>query len=112
MHRIFLNPTEAGKMLGEALAHLSGASDPLVLGKPRGDVPVAVEVVKALHAPLDVFVVRKLGVPSDPELAMGAIASGGVRVLNNDVVAILGITRRQHRLPSTQGQEQAAYNDF
>lgn len=64
---------------------------PLILGLPRGGVPVALEVALALGAPLDVFVVRKLGAPLQPELAIGAIASGGVRVLNNDVVKSLGI---------------------
>jgi putative phosphoribosyl transferase len=63
----------------------------VVLGLPRGGIPVAHEVAKALSAPLDVFVVRKLGVPLQPELAMGAIASGGVRVLNADVIRILDI---------------------
>jgi predicted phosphoribosyltransferase len=63
----------------------------IVLGLPRGGVPVAFEVAKALHAPLDVFVVRKLGTPGQPELAMGAIASGGIRVLNEEVVRSLGI---------------------
>ena len=65
--------------------------DVLVLALPRGGVPVAFEVAKALHAPLDVIVVRKLGVPGQEELAMGAIATGGVRILNNDVVQFLGI---------------------
>src|SRR5205823_12774902 len=65
--------------------------DVLVLGLPRGVVPVAYEVARVLHAPLDVFIVRKLGVPGHEELAMGAIASGGVRVLNDQVVEMLGI---------------------
>jgi predicted phosphoribosyltransferase len=83
----FRDRTEAGKLLGAALAHRLGRRDDIVvLALPRGGVPVGYEVAKALGAPLDVFVVRKLGVPGHEELAMGAIASGGVRVLNDDVL--------------------------
>ena len=78
---------EAGRVLGERLAGLAGQPDLLVLGLPRGGVPVAWEVARRLGAPLDVFVVRKLGFPGHEELAMGAIASGGVRVLNAEVIA-------------------------
>ena len=78
---------EAGIVLAKALHAYSGRDDVVVLALPRGGVPVAFEVAQALRAPLDVFVVRKLGAPGHPELAMGAIASGGVRVLNEDVVA-------------------------
>ncbi len=87
----FHDRSDAGRRLAERLT--SHASDPdlLVLALPRGGVPVAVEVANALHAPLDVFVVRKLGVPGHAELALGAIASGGVRVINEDVVGSLGI---------------------
>jgi predicted phosphoribosyltransferase len=81
----------AGRVLGERLGSYAGRENLLILGLPRGGVPVAFEVARALRAPLDVFVVRKLGVPGYQELAMGAIASGGVRVLNEDVVAELGI---------------------
>jgi predicted phosphoribosyltransferase len=77
----------AGRILGERLGALDGRSDVVVLGLPRGGVPVAWEVARRLAAPLDVFVVRKLGLPGHEELAMGAIASGGVRVLNPEVVA-------------------------
>jgi putative phosphoribosyl transferase len=87
----FRDRTEAGRRLAAALGHYAGRSDVLVLALPRGGVPVAYEVAKALGAPLDVFVVRKLGVPGQPEFAMGAIATGGVRVLNRDVVTGLGI---------------------
>ncbi len=83
--------TEAGRRLAERLAHYRGSSDLLVLGLPRGGVVVAYEVARALNAPLDVFVVRKLGVPGQEELAMGAIASGGLRVLNPTVVNLWGI---------------------
>ena len=77
----------AGRKLGDALAKRLDLDDPIVLGLPRGGVPVAIEVARALDAPLDVFVVRKLGLPGHEELAMGAIASGGVQVLNEDVVS-------------------------
>src|SRR5688500_17993864 len=79
--------TEAGQALARELAGYAGRDDVVVLALPRGGVPVAAEVARALDAPLDVFLVRKLGVPGHRELAMGAIASGGVRVLNDDVVA-------------------------
>ena len=87
----FRDRTEAGQLLAAQLSAYEGRPDVLVLGLPRGGVPVAYEVAKALHAPLDVLIVRKLGVPGQEELAMGAIASGGVRVLNNDVVQLLGV---------------------
>ncbi len=90
--RPFEDRAEGGRLLAERLTHYAGRDDVVVLGLPRGGVPVAFEVAKALGAPLDVFVVRKLGVPWRPELAMGAIASGGVRVLNDDVVAATGVT--------------------
>jgi putative phosphoribosyl transferase len=83
---------EAGHLLAEKLTAYANRTDVLVLALPRGGVPVAYEIAKSLNAPLDVFVVRKLGVPWQPELAMGAIASGGVRVLNEDVVRAYGIT--------------------
>jgi putative phosphoribosyl transferase len=90
----FRDRIEAGQILAEKLAHYRDRPDVLVLGLPRGGVPVAFEVAKALHAPLDVFMVRKIGVPGQEELAMGAIASGGVRVLNDEVVEQLGISDR------------------
>ncbi len=82
---------EGGRGLAQALEGYGGRGDLLVLGLPRGGVPVAFEVARALRAPLDVCLVRKLGVPWHEELAMGAIASGGVRVLNEDVISELGI---------------------
>lgn len=82
---------EAGAELASHLEHFKERDDVVVLALPRGGVPVAHEVARALHAPLDVFLVRKLGVPQHPELAMGAIASGGVRVLNDDVVRWYGV---------------------
>ena len=89
MERAFPNRAEAGRLLGEKLQKYAGRNDVIVLGLPRGGVPVAYEVAKSLRAPLDVFIVRKLGVPGFEELAAGAIASGGVRVLNEDVLRAL-----------------------
>src|SRR5437588_7162882 len=86
MERAFRDRTEAGRQLAEKLEKYAGRADVIVLGLPRGGVPVAYEVAKRLHAPLDVFIVRKLGVPGFEELAAGAIASGGARVLNEDVM--------------------------
>lgn len=87
----FRNRVEAGQMLAKRLAKYVNRPEVLVLALPRGGVPVGFEVAQALNAPLDVFVVRKLGVPGHEELAMGAIASGGVRVLNGSVVEGLNI---------------------
>src|SRR5881394_513333 len=89
MERVFPDRIEAGRLLAEKLEKYANRDDVIVLGLPRGGVPVANEVAKRLHAPLDVFIVRKLGVPGFEELAAGAIASGGVRVLNEDVVRAL-----------------------
>jgi putative phosphoribosyl transferase len=88
---MFRDRSEAGDVLAGRLGHYAGADDVLVLALPRGGVPVAARVARALGAPLDVFVVRKLGVPGHEELAMGAIASGGVRVVNEQVVGRLGL---------------------
>src|SRR5947209_758318 len=86
MEGTFPNRAEAGRLLAEKLSKYSGRGDVIVLGLPRGGVPVAYEVARALRVRLDVFIVCKLGVPGFEELAVGAIASGGVRVLNEDVV--------------------------
>ena len=88
---IYRDRIDAGKQLAARLADYADRDDVLVLALPRGGVPVAYEVAKALRAPLDIFLVRKLGVPGHEELAMGAIATGGVRVLNDDVVDYLRI---------------------
>lgn len=82
----YVNRTEAGQVLAANLTDFAGRDDVIVLALPRGGVPVAFEVAKALRVPLDVFVVRKLGVPGHEELAFGAIASGGVRVLAKDTI--------------------------
>lgn len=83
----FYDRREAGRMLAECLREYANRNDVLVLGLPRGGVPVAYEVARALHVALDVFIVRKLGVPGFEELAMGAIASGGIRVINQAILA-------------------------
>ncbi len=87
----FHDRAEAGRVLARELASYAGRPDVLVLALPRGGVPVAYEVAHSLGVPLDLFLVRKLGVPGHEELAMGAIASGGVRVVNQEVVEALGI---------------------
>jgi putative phosphoribosyl transferase len=93
--RTFADRREAGRVLADALSDYRDAPELLVLGLPRGGVPVAWEVAAALHAPLDVFVVRKLGAPRWEELAVGALASGGGVVLNEDVVRSLHISDEQ-----------------
>ena len=90
----FRDRTQAGRRLAESLADYAKRGDAIVLGLPRGGVPVAFEIAKTLDIPMDIFLVRKLGVPGHEELAMGAIASGGVRVLNDDVIHALGISDR------------------
>jgi putative phosphoribosyl transferase len=92
MYQAFADRREAGIELAAKLRHVANRSDVVVLALPRGGVPVAYEVAEALNAPLDIFLVRKLGLPEYPELAMGAIASGGVRVLNPEVVRFYGIS--------------------
>ncbi len=91
-HQVFRNRRDAGRALGTELGAYTGRDDVVVLGLPRGGVPVAFEVAVALDAPLDVFLVRKLGAPGQEELAMGAIASGGVRTLNPAVIESLRIS--------------------
>jgi predicted phosphoribosyltransferase len=91
----YRNRTEAGRLLAAELRYYAGRADVIVLALPRGGVPVGYEVARALHAPLDVFIVRKLGVPSHPELAMGAIASGGVRVIHRPMMEEFGVTEAE-----------------
>lgn len=101
----FRDRVDAGRRLGERLAHHAGDPSVLVLGLPRGGVPVAAEVARALGAALDVYVVRKLGVPGRRELAMGAIASGGVRVVNESVLAASSVS--EDELEAVTREEQA-----
>jgi len=87
----FLNRRDAGRKLAQKLLHYANRPDVIVLALPRGGVPVGYEVARALNVPLDVFIVRKLGLPGQEELAIGAIASGGIRVLNEDIIRMLHI---------------------
>src|SRR6201987_2666539 len=94
MHELFADRRAAGRELARCLTRCGDLADAVVLGIPRGGIPVAYEVARALGAPLDAFVVRKLGVPWREELAMGALASGGACVLNDEVVDALAIDDR------------------
>jgi Phosphoribosyl transferase domain len=107
---LFRDRREAGRLLAEKLAANANRPDVLVLALPRGGVPVAYEVARGLAAPLDVFVVRKLGVPGYEELAMGAIATGGVRVLNDQLVEHLGISEQTSSklFPASESQPASA----
>ena len=102
----FADRTDAGRRLAQELSEYEDREDTVVLGLPRGGVPVAFEVTRKLEAPLDVFVVRKLGVPGNPELAMGAIASGGVRVVNEEVVSSTRISDQQIERVSQEEEEE------
>lgn len=104
MTNLFRNRAHAGQLLASLLEKYSDRPDVIVLGLPRGGVPVAFEVARKLNAPLDVFVVRKLGVPEHRELAMGAIATGGVCVLNRNVMETLGLS--QLTLDAVAAEEQ------
>ncbi|MGW1099172.1 phosphoribosyltransferase family protein [Streptomyces sp. NPDC002455] len=101
---LFTDRTDAGRQLAEALRHLE-RRDPVVLGLPRGGVPVAYEVARALGAPLDVIVVRKLGVPYHPELGFGAIGEGGARVISDEIVRHAGV--REKDLEAVERAEEA-----
>lgn len=95
MNTPYRDRAEAGRELARRLASYSNRPDVIVLGLPRGGVPVALEIAKALGAPLDIFLVRKLGFPGHPEVAMGAIASGDVQVLNASVLSEVGVTKTE-----------------
>jgi putative phosphoribosyl transferase len=103
---LYKNRTEAGQFLAKQLAAYANRPDVLVLALPRGGVPVAFEVAKALNTPLDVFIVRKLGVPDQKELAMGAIASGGVRILNKAIVQSLNLSEAAINSVVTQEKQE------
>ncbi|HWR54303.1 MAG TPA: phosphoribosyltransferase [Bryobacteraceae bacterium] len=104
----FRDRVDAGRQLAQALLHYTRRSDVTVLALPRGGVPVGYEVALALDAPLDVFLVRKLGVPGHEELAMGAIAEGGVRVLNHDVIEDAGVRPDEINEVATRELEELA----
>jgi predicted phosphoribosyltransferase len=106
MSKGFANRREAGKLLAARLSRYAGRTDTIVLALPRGGVPVAFEIARALAAPIDVFLVRKLGLPGQEELAMGAIATGGVRVLNREVVSYLHIPERTIEAVATKEQQE------
>ncbi len=102
----FMNRTQAGRLLAKKLEEYADREDVVVLGIPRGGVPVAFHVAQALHVRLDVFICRKLGVPGQEELALGAVATGGVRVLNDIVVGLLGIPQEKiEKMAAVQQQE-------
>lgn len=107
-NRVYRDRREGGRALAQQLAGYGGRTDVTVLALPRGGVPVGFEVAEALHAPLDVFIVRKLGVPGHEEYAMGAIASGGVRVLNDNVVRVLGIEADEVEAVTRSEQQELA----
>jgi predicted phosphoribosyltransferase len=102
----FADRVEAGKELATALGKYRSQPGVIVLGLPRGGLPVAWEVARALNAPLDIFLVRKLGVPGHEELAMGAIASGGVRVLNDSVLAALRVSPQAVEMVAREEQQE------
>jgi putative phosphoribosyl transferase len=102
----FRDRTEAGQLLANKLRKYANCQELLVLALPRGGVPVGFEVAKALNAPLDILVVRKLGVPGEEELAMGAVASGGIRVLDEEIIRLMGIS--DHVIETVSAREQDA----
>ena len=108
----FIDRRHAGRVLASRLANYSNRDDVIVLALPRGGVPVAYEVASALAAPMDVFLVRKLGTPGHRELAMGAIATGGVRVLNEDVVRWYGISEAAIERVVREEQEELARREL
>ena len=109
---LFRDRSEAGQKLAQKLKAYANRQDVLVLGLPRGGVPVAFEVAQALNAPLDVFLVRKLGVPGQEEFAMGAIASGGVRILNQKVITELQISSEAIARTTAQAQRELERREY
>src|SRR5678815_5920943 len=107
-YQAFIDRRHAGRVLASRLTNYAGRDDVIVLALPRGGVPVAYEVASALGVPMDIFLVRKLGTPGHRELAMGAIASGGVRVLNEDVVRWYGISEAAIERIAREEQEELA----
>lgn len=101
----FRDRAEAGRLLGSALSAYRGETEVLVLALPRGGIPVGYAVAKALDAPLDIFVVRKLGAPGNPELAIGAVAPGGVCILQEEIIAGVGIPADEVAIIATQEEQ-------
>lgn len=108
----FQDRSHAGRLLAEKLAHYAGRKDVLVLALPRGGVAVGFEIARALRVPLDVFVVRKLGVPGHEELAMGAVATGGIRVLQQNVIHTLGISQQMIEAVTERELEEVARREL
>jgi predicted phosphoribosyltransferase len=114
---VFRDRRDAGRKLAQKLLHYADRPDVTIFALPRGGVPVAYEVALALNAPLDIFIVRKLGLPGREELALGAIGSGGIRVLNSDVIRVLNIPQEvinivaQRELQELQRREQKYRGD-
>jgi len=102
----FKDRQDAGRLLARKLSAYGDRTDVLILALPRGGVPVAYEVAFALNAPLDIFLVRKLGLPGREELAMGAIASGGVHVLNDDIIRVLNIPQEVINIVARQEEQE------
>jgi len=107
----FRDRADGGRQLAHLLADYADREDVVVLALPRGGVPVGFEIARAIHAPLDVFLVRKLGVPGHDELAMGAIASGGVRVLSHDIIRQLGVSPAELDAVTTREQTELDRRD-
>src|SRR3954453_6766723 len=105
---LFRDRAEAGRMLAAELGKYANREDVLVLALPRGGVPVGYEVARQLNVPLDVFLVRKLGFPGNEELAMGAIASGGVRVLNENAVQALNVSDEEIEMVAREEERELA----
>jgi putative phosphoribosyl transferase len=106
--RQFRDRAEAGRLLAAKLAHYANRDDVLVLALPRGGVPVAFEIARSIHAPLDVFLVRKIAAPGQEELAMGAVATGNVRILQRDVIQALGISEAMIERATASALEELA----
>src|SRR5580704_10188081 len=103
---MFRDRTETGQLLARKLASYADRKDTIVLGLPRGGVPVAFEIAKELHLPMNILLVRKVGVPGQPELAMGAIAAGGIKILDRLMIRQLGITEEELGAAITEEEQE------
>jgi putative phosphoribosyl transferase len=108
----FKDRRDAGKKLAQKLMHYAARPEAIVLALPRGGVPVGHEVARALNVPLDILVVRKLGLPGREELALGAIASGGIRVLNTDIIRMLNVPREVINLVATRERQELQRREY